>query len=224
MPRHLSCVVSMQKPLVCFQLNLLWKADDFDDIISFVFFTILIIATVKMGGNMVRPDEVKVKAQRLGEQNYKFRAFLKNRADRDELDAKFLKLHNEMFAVFDCCKCTNCCKAFSIILDNGEIKKIAASLGMIENDFITEYLANADLDDEKPYKIKEMPCSFLLSDGRCRIQDCKPDVCAEFPFTNQPDRLLRLYSIIGHAEICPVVFEMLERLKGMYGFRNWVRK
>ena len=41
---------------------------------------------------MVRPDEVKSKAQRLEERNYKFRTFLKSRADDDELDAQFLDL------------------------------------------------------------------------------------------------------------------------------------
>ena len=41
-----------------------------------------------------------------------------------------------------------------------------------------------------------------------------------FPFTGQPDRLSSMYSIIGHAEVCPVVFEMLERLKVIYRFRN----
>jgi len=45
---------------------------------------------------------------------------------------------------------------------------------MTEDDFFAEYLADAD--DEKPYKIKQKPCPFLCGDGRCRIQDCKPDV------------------------------------------------
>ncbi|MDR0653911.1 MAG: YkgJ family cysteine cluster protein [Synergistaceae bacterium] len=169
---------------------------------------------------MVRPDEVKAKAQRLEEQNLKFRAFLKNRADDDELDAQFLELHKELFADYDCCKCANCCKTYRIILDNDEVKRISAFLGMSDSDFITEYLANADSDDEKPHKIKEKPCPFLLGDGRCRIQNCKPDVCAEFPYTDQPDRLSSMYGVIEHAEVCPVVFEILERLKVMYRFRN----
>ena len=34
---------------------------------------------------MVKPSEVYAKAQRLEEYNYKFRAFLKNRADYDDM-------------------------------------------------------------------------------------------------------------------------------------------
>ena len=63
---------------------------------------------------MVRPDEVKLKAQRLEERNYKFRTFLKSRADDDELDAQFLDLHKELFAGYDCSKCANCCKSFGL--------------------------------------------------------------------------------------------------------------
>ena len=171
---------------------------------------------------MVRPTEVKAKAQRLEEQNYKFRIFLKNRADYDELDAQFLALHNELFADYDCCKCANCCKEYSTILDDDEVKRIASFLGMTESDFAAQYLTNADADDEKPYKFKGNPCSFLGNDGRCRIKDCKPDVCRGFPYTDHPDRLSSMYGIIEHAQVCPVVFEILERLKKIYGFRNRV--
>ena len=176
----------------------------------------------KRGRKMVNPDEVSAKAQRLKEQNYKFRTFLRNHADDDVLDAQFLELHKELFVGYNCCKCANCCKTYRIILDNGEIKRIATYLGMTEYDFVTEHLTNADADDEKPYTIKKKPCPFLYDDGRCRIQDCKPDVCTEFPYTDHHERLSSMYSVIEHAEVCPVVFEILERLKLIYRFRNRV--
>jgi len=169
---------------------------------------------------MVKPSEVKAYAQRLEEQNYKFRTFLKNHADNDELDAQFLALHNELFAGYDCCKCTNCCKVYSITLADDEVKKIAAFLGLAESDFTAEYLTSSDTGEEKPNKIKGKPCPFLCGDGRCRIQDCKPDLCKGFPFTDQPDRLSSMLSIIYHTEDCPVVFEIIERLKVQYRFRN----
>jgi Fe-S-cluster containining protein len=169
---------------------------------------------------MVKPSEVYAKAQRLEEQNYKFRAFLKNRADYDELDAQFLELHKELFEGYDCCKCANCCKSYSIILASDDVKRIAAFLEISENDFISEYLTDADADEEKPYRFKTKPCSFLNDDGRCRIQECKPDVCREYPHTEQPDRMASLLGVVANAEVCPIVFEILERLKKMYRFRN----
>ncbi|MCL1919124.1 MAG: YkgJ family cysteine cluster protein [Peptococcaceae bacterium] len=169
---------------------------------------------------MIKPTEVKTNAQRLEEQNYKFRTFLKSRADDEELDMQFLDLHKKLFENYDCCKCANCCKTYDIILADDEVKRIAAFLKITEDDFAAEYLTNTDADDERPYKFKNNPCAFLGGGGRCRIQDCKPDVCAGFPFTDQPERLASMYSVIEHAEVCPVVFEILERLKVMYGFRN----
>jgi Fe-S-cluster containining protein len=124
------------------------------------------------------------------------------------------------FSDYDCCKCANCCKTYRITLDDGEVKRIAAHLGQTDSGFKAEYLADADEDDEKPYKFKEKPCPFLEDDGRCRIQICKPDVCAGFPYTDKPERLESMLGVIGNAEVCPVVYEILERLKAMYRFRN----
>jgi len=169
---------------------------------------------------MLKPIEVKSKAQRLEKQNNQFRTFLKNRAYADKLDAQFLALHKELFADYDCCKCANCCKEYGIILAGDEVKRISAFLGLTEIDFVAKYLKNADADDEKPYKFREKPCSFLGVDGHCQIQDCKPDVCNEFPYTDKPGRLSSMYGVIERAEVCPVVFEILERLKVMYGFRK----
>jgi Fe-S-cluster containining protein len=169
---------------------------------------------------IISPNEVKAKARKLEEQNYKFRIFLKNRADDEELDAQFLELHKELFADYDCCKCSNCCKTYRIALDKKEVGRIATFLGIAESDFIVAYLTDADPDDEKPYIVKEKPCLFLGDNGHCQIQECKPDVCTGYPYTDHPERLSSMYGVIEHAEVCPVVFEILEQLKVIYGFRN----
>ena len=173
------------------------------------------------GGFMVKPNEVKANAQKLERDNLSFRSFLKNRADSDKLDAQFLELHKELFANYDCCKCNNCCKTYHIILGYGEVKRIAEFLKITESDFIAEYLTETEENDaDEQYEFKSNPCSFLDGDGCCKIQECKPDVCKGFPFTDHPHRLSGMHGIIDHAEVCPVVFEILERLKEIYGFRN----
>ena len=169
---------------------------------------------------MIGPDEVKGEAERLAEQNYKFRTFLRNREDEGKLDALFLRFHKEVFAEYDCCKCANCCKECVITLDTGEIERMAAFLGMTKDCVIAEYLTKADPNDEKPYMIKKRPCPFLRTDGKCRVHDCKPDICAGFPYTDRPGRLRRLLGIIDNTGTCPAVFEIIERLKAEYGFRN----
>jgi len=172
---------------------------------------------------MIRPNEVKKKALGLESQTIKFRSFLKNRADYDELDAQFKALHDEIFENYDCSKCANCCKTFGIVINDEDTKRMADFLGMTEVDFCKHYLTWTDDDDddgEKQRIFKSEPCQFLDDDGRCRIQEVKPEICRAFPHTDNPDRLMSMYSVIASAEICPVVFEILERLKVIYHFRN----
>jgi Fe-S-cluster containining protein len=168
---------------------------------------------------MLKPNEVEAKAQKIEAQNLKFRTFLKNRANDDELDAQFLELHNKLFAGYDCCECNNCCRAFTIPLAAEEVSSIAEFLGLSESSFIGEYLVKAE-DSEYEYQMKSKPCAFLDTDGKCRIQCCKPVVCRDFPHTDKPDRLSSMYSVLDAAGACPVVFEIIERLKQIYGFRG----
>lgn len=48
---------------------------------------------IKRGCVVVSPDKVAHEAQRKENKDYKFRVFLKNHADEEELDAQFLRLH-----------------------------------------------------------------------------------------------------------------------------------
>lgn len=164
---------------------------------------------------MVRPDQVQAAAERQEENNCRFRRFLKNRADSDELDRHFLRLHNELFAQYDCSQCRNCCQQLGTSLSDEEIASIAAFLGRDKGEFAEEYLTSGIEGPEL-----QAPCRFLCEDGACGLEECKPISCREFPYTNKPHRLSSSLSILSSAAVCPVVFEILERLKKIYGFRN----
>jgi Fe-S-cluster containining protein len=177
---------------------------------------------------MLKPDEVKARAAKLQNQNWDFRTFLKGHADDDELDDQCLALHNELFSTYDCCQCNNCCRTYRIILCDTDVTRISAYLKISESDFYDKYLEAYDDDEDddegeggdEQYVFAANPCAFLQEDGRCQIQSCKPDVCERYPHTNQPDRLSSMISMIEFAETCPVVFEIIERLKALYRFRS----
>ena len=95
-----------------------------------------------------------------------------------------------------------------------DVSGIAPFLGMSEQEFIDIHL----IQPADGFEI-EAPCPFLKESGECAIQECKPSVCRDFPHTDKPDRLGSLLSVLLSAEICPVVFELLERLKERYRFR-----
>ena len=167
---------------------------------------------------MIEPNKIKKIYRKVAARNDKFRVFLKNNADSDELDSYFLRIHDELFASYDCCKCNNCCRLYDIRVEKNDIAVISEYLRLPENDFIEQYLVKND--DE--YIIKEKPCRFLDEDGKCRIQSIKPQVCRDFPHTNKPYRLYNMLGVFSFAEECPVVFEIIERLKLIYDYE--VRK
>lgn len=47
-----------------------------------------------------------------------------------------------------------------------------------------------------------------------------PEDCRNYPYTDQPNRLGSLYGMLGAVEVCPVAYEIWERLKQEYRFGN----
>lgn len=101
-------------------------------------------------------------------------------------------------------------------LKKEELPRLANHLELSKEDFSAKYLKKKEDGD---YAVRESPCAFLAEDRICLLEGCKPLNCQEYPFTDHRDRLYSMYSILDAAAICPVVFEILERLKKIYGFR-----
>ena len=166
---------------------------------------------------MISPDKVFDAAKKIEDKNYKFRAFLKNHADEAELDEQFLRLHNELFRDYDCSKCRNCCKEYSGEIPVADISKIAQHLNMSDEEFISKYLIPDRFGVN--YVARHKPCDFYTDDGECKLGDCKPESCKNYPYTNQPERLWHLLGFIESVSVCPVAYEICEKLKKEYNFR-----
>lgn len=171
---------------------------------------------------MLKPNEVQKQAKNKENENLRFRTFLKCNADEEKLDAQFLKLHNELFADYDCGKCRNCCKLYHGTIPAEDVEKDARYLGISVEEFKNLYLDNDMISGA--YDTKHMPCDFLQKDGCCKLGECRPESCRDYPFTNQPERLWSLYSVLEAVSVCPVAFEIYERLKEEYGFRKKIRR
>ena len=167
---------------------------------------------------MLAPRKVKFEAQKRERENIEFRTFLKCNADEKELDEQFARLHNELFANYDCDRCRNCCKMYYGSIPTVDVEKDAQYLGISTAEFTQKYLDK--IDSEGNWQTKHKPCDFLLADGNCMLGECKPENCKKYPYTNQPERLWSLYSVLDAVEVCPVAFEIYERLKKEYGFKR----
>ena len=166
---------------------------------------------------MLLSGEVAETAKKNEVQNYKFRVYLKNHAVEEELDKQFLKLHNELFAGYDCTKCRNCCRMYRGQFENDEIERAAKRLNMLCDEFIEKFLTKDNC--EMNYVTKNKPCDFLEDNGECMLGDCKSESCKNYPYTNQPGRLWSLLGFIDSVSVCPVAYEICERLKEMYNFK-----
>jgi uncharacterized protein len=142
-------------------------------------------------------------------ENKKFLERLKKKKQK-EVAVQFEKLHEEVFACTDCLKCANCCKTTGPLFTQKDIERISSHLKLKPGAFVEKYLK---IDEDKDYVLQKVPCAFLDADNYCTIYEVRPKACREYPHTDTPD-IPQFYKLTAkNAEICPAVFEILERLK-----------
>lgn len=167
---------------------------------------------------LIRPDQVEQAAMRKRKENLRFRSFLKTHADPEVLDRQFSELHQRIFPRYHCDQCRNCCKLINASISSEDIDTIAAHLALTRQELIDQHLTQSDYDT---WNAAHLPCDFLGSDGACTLGDCRPESCKKYPYTNQPERLESLYSILDAVAVCPAAYEIFESLKRIYGFRSF---
>ena len=168
------------------------------------------------GRTMIRPRKLKYLTEKNRNNNYRFRTWLKMNAESEDLDQRFLRLHRELFENYDCSRCRNCCKQYYGSIPAADINKDADGLNMTVPEFIDKYLDAEKGMEEGAFITKDKPCNFLLEDGSCLLGDNKPDNCVKYPYTDQPDRRGSLLSFLETISVCPVAYEIWERLKEDY--------
>ena len=155
---------------------------------------------------------IKKLAAALDDENWEFRTFLKGLdLDSAELDAIVHRINDEVSAQIDCTQCANCCKVVSPVLDEADIARFAAGLDRPVPEFTEIYLV---LDEDEPGKhmFNRQPCPFLKND-QCSNYEHRPHDCTSFPHLHLAGFRSRLYGVLENYEICPIVFNVYERLK-----------
>ncbi len=160
---------------------------------------------------MVSPEQLEKESQRVEMDNLILRSFLKSR-DSDEVDRLVNNMHEELFAQVDCILCSNCCKKIVPVLNEKDIARISKFLGFSISQFKKTYLRK----HAGKWSMKNTPCPFLTPEG-CSIYDVRPETCKEYPYTGKKEIVSRLFNLIDNCKICPVVFEIIQRLKVIYG-------
>lgn len=101
-----------------------------------------------------------------------------------------------------------------MVLKN-EVTKIANLIGISKEQFIEKYLIFDN--EENKFIINKKPCP-LLKNNQCEIYDIRPLDCKSFPHLGKDAFLSRLIGVIENYSVCPLVYNVFEKLKERFQF------
>jgi uncharacterized protein len=161
------------------------------------------------------PALVEDRAVARGEENMRFRAWVKGYCDMPgvELDAIVRATADEVWRHIDCQACGRCCRLDSITVDGKDIARLARRLAITEAEFSRRHVRKT-LDD---MGIKGSPCPFL-SGTSCSVYEDRPRACHDFPFLHSPEFRSRMLVLVEFSSLCPVVYNTFEVLKRKLGW------
>jgi Fe-S-cluster containining protein len=149
------------------------------------------------------------------DENYRFRRFLKGK-ESDKIDRIVHRLHDEISGKIDCTLCGNCCNLLNPTLEKEEIEVLARLENITPESYLEKYCVEVE---DSEISFAEKPCRYLES-KKCSIYEHRPEQCRLFPYTREKEFIFRLFLMIENYEICPIVFNIIERLKNELMFRR----
>jgi Fe-S-cluster containining protein len=149
-------------------------------------------------------------ATRRQAENRSFLRWLKyrHRWTKREVMELQVELTNEVWAEVDCRECANCCAAMQLQLTARDCAQAAKAAGMTSEAFRRQH---TDKHHDGFWYLKAQPCLFL-ADKQCSIYEQRLSRCRGFPYlhTNILDNMA---GTLEKAAYCPLVFNVLERMK-----------
>lgn len=156
-------------------------------------------------------QQIEALAESVEDSNWEFRSYLKGcDLPSKEIDAIVHALYEEVRPQFDCGKCARCCEVLRPVLKPADVKRLAKFLGLSEAKLRSKYLQWDE--EEQGDTFNAQPCPFL-KDNRCVVYDARPENCRSYPYLQKKDFTQRLITVINNCSVCPVVFNVFERLK-----------
>ena len=165
------------------------------------------------GGKGLETDPARIAAlaKEREDENWRFRAFLKGcDIPGGRIDRIVHRLYQEVAAGIDCTACANCCRAIAPTLDRDDVERLARGPGLTPDELVERYLRPAE--EAGWYVFRDLPCPFL-ADGRCAHYELRPEACRSFPHLHKDGFSTRSMSVVQNASVCPIVFNVYERLK-----------
>ena len=151
--------------------------------------------------------------------NWRFRSFVKfyDGMSDEELDLLVFKTADEVGSAIDCTRCGRCCTELKPMCSEQDQQRLAAGLSITVEQLREQYLEYDESDDEPGWRMSNSPCPFL-QDKKCTVYGDRPDNCRQYPYLHKPDFSYRTWGMIERTFTCPIVFRVMEELKGILNF------
>ena len=149
------------------------------------------------------------------DENFRFRTFLKGK-DSVKIDNIALRLHKEIAAQIDCTLCGNCCCQLKPEVYEKDVEALSKIEKITPKNYIDSYCDKGDFGE---LFFKTIPCRYLEG-KKCSIYENRPKECRRFPYTDEKGFISRLLGMLNFYEFCPIVFNLMERLKGEFRFHR----
>jgi Fe-S-cluster containining protein len=159
-------------------------------------------------------SKIAAAAEDLQEENFRFRRFVKDRIGGRRLDKLVKEIHAEVAAKIDCTQCGNCCRKSSPTLSKQDVGRMATAMGLATKAFSESFLA-VDEDGDTVFNAKPCP---LLDGKRCSQYEGRPEACRSYPHLHKSGFGGRTLFVMGNFGVCPIVFNVVQRLKGALGW------
>jgi uncharacterized protein len=163
----------------------------------------------KIETDLKRIKQVETQKQN---ENFEFRVFLKNYNGKKEVDKIVHKLNEKVSAQIDCTKCGNCCRDAYPVLRVGDVATLAEGLSMRSSEVKKMYLCK---DEDGDLVFNKKPCPFL-KDNLCTVYSNRPSDCRSFPHLHKSDFVSRALFMVQNYSVCPIIFNVYERLKAEF--------
>jgi len=153
------------------------------------------------------------------DENWRFRGFLKfyDRMTDEELDSLVYKTADEIGSAVDCTQCGRCCEKLKPMCSEEDQQRLAAGLSITVEGLREQHLKYDQSEDKPGCRMKNSPCPFL-QDKKCTVYGNRPDNCRDYPYLHEPDFRYRTWGMIERTVTCPIVFQVMEKLKEKLNF------
>jgi Fe-S-cluster containining protein len=134
-----------------------------------------------------------------------------------ELDALVDSIAATVIPHIDCTECANCCRSIAVGLIPDDVPPLARALDTTPQRVIAEWVdRKAGSQWGEWGMIRESPCS-LLRGTLCSVYAQRPQSCRDYPAFTPNFRWLK-DEIMRGAGKCPIIFNVIERLKDRLGW------